>query len=45
VPSDPQFVIPVASWSASAMVTTPVVSTSTPVVMQVTGILANVEGI
>jgi hypothetical protein len=45
VPSDPQFVIAVASWSLSALVTPPVVSSSTPVVMQVTGILANGEGI
>ena len=45
VSSDPQFVIPVGSWSLSAHVSTPVVSTSTPVVMQVTGILANSEGI
>ena len=45
VPSEPQFVIAVASWSLSALVTPPVVSTSTPIAVQVTGILANGEGI
>jgi hypothetical protein len=45
VPSDPQLVIPVASRSLSAIVATPVVSKSTPVAVQVTGILANSEGI
>ena len=45
VPSELQFVIAVASWSLSALVTPPVVSTSTPVAVQITGILANGEGI
>jgi hypothetical protein len=45
VNTDPEFVIPVASWSFSAMTTTPVVAPSTPVVIQVTGVIANSEGI
>ena len=45
VPTDPETVIPVASWSLRAATTTSVVSKSSPVVVQVTGVLANSEGI
>jgi hypothetical protein len=45
VPTDPEFVIPVASWSFSAVASDPVVSTGEPLVVQVTGVLANNEGI
>jgi hypothetical protein len=45
VPSDPEWVIPAAPWRLAAVVATPVVSSSHPVVVQVTGIIANAEGI
>ena len=45
VPTDPEFVIPVASQSFSAMASTPVVAQGTPLVVQVTGVRANSEGI
>jgi hypothetical protein len=45
VPTDPEFVIPVASLSFNAMASAPVVSQVGPVVVQVTGVLANNEGI
>jgi hypothetical protein len=45
VMTDPEFVIPVTSWSLSAVTTSQVVSRSTPVVVQVTGVLANSQGI
>ena len=45
VMTDPEFAIPVTSWSFSAVTTSPVVSRSTPVVVQVTGVLANSQGI
>jgi len=44
-PTDPESAIPVASWHLSASTTTPVVSSSAPVVVQVTGVIANGEGI
>ena len=45
VPTDAQSVIPVASWRFNAVTATPVISESAPVVVQVTGVLANGEGI
>ena len=45
VPSDPQFVIPVGSRSLSAVTATPVVMNSAPTVVQVTGVVANGQGI
>ncbi len=45
VPTDPEFVIPVASWTFSATASEPVVSQGTPLVVQVTGVRANSEGI
>jgi hypothetical protein len=43
--TDPEFVIPVAHWSLSAVTTSPVLPQSGPVVVQVTGVIANSEGI
>ncbi|MCU1363871.1 MAG: hypothetical protein JWM55_1699 [Acidimicrobiaceae bacterium] len=43
--SDPEFVIPVAGRTLSATTAEPVMSGSEPVVVQVTGIIANSEGI
>lgn len=43
--TDPEFVIPVASWSFRAVTTAPVIAQSTPVVIQVTGVIANSQGI
>ena len=45
VPTDPEFVIPVASLNFNAMASEPVVSQGAPVVVQVTGVRANNEGI
>ncbi len=45
VATDPEFVIPVASWSFSAVTTAPVIAQSSPVVVQVTGVVANSQGI
>lgn len=45
VTTDPEFVIPVASWHLSAMTTEPVIPQSSPVVVQVTGVIANNQGI
>ena len=45
VPSDPEFVIPTASSTFSATSSAPVVTHGDPVVVQVTGVLANNEGI
>jgi hypothetical protein len=45
VMTDPEFVIPVTSWSLSAVTTASVISESSPVVVQVTGVIANSEGI
>jgi hypothetical protein len=45
VPTDPEFVIPVASSHFDAVASPQVVSQGTPVVVQVTGVLANDEGI
>jgi len=45
VPTDPEFVIPVASSNFSAIASEPVASQSEPVVVQVTGVRANDEGI
>jgi hypothetical protein len=45
VPSDREFVIPTASSSLSATPSTMVVARGDPVVVQVTGVLANNEGI
>ncbi|MGD0054573.1 MAG: fibronectin type III domain-containing protein [Acidimicrobiales bacterium] len=44
-PTDPEAAIPVASWRFSAAATAPVVAQSSPLVVQVTGVLANGEGI
>jgi len=44
-PTDPEFVIPVASSAFDAVTSGPVVSGGEPVVVQVTGIRANGEGI
>lgn len=43
--TDPEFVIPVNRWSLSAVTSGPVVTQSNPVVVQVTGIIANSQGI
>jgi hypothetical protein len=45
VTTDPEFVIPVASWSFSAVTTAPTIPQTSPVVVQVTGVVANSEGI
>ena len=45
VPSDPQFVIPVASANFEAVASAPTVSSGSPLVLQVTGVRANSEGI
>jgi len=45
VPTDPEFVIPVAAWTFSAMASEPEVAQGTPLVVQVTGVRANSEGI
>jgi hypothetical protein len=44
VTTDPEFVIPVASWSFSAVTVEPAIPQSSPVVIQVTGVVANSEG-
>ena len=44
-PSDPEWVIPVAHWSLQAMSVSPTVVASSPLVVQVTGVIANAEGI
>jgi hypothetical protein len=44
VPTDPEFVIPTASTGLSATASSPV-SRASPLVVQVTGVLANDEGI
>lgn len=45
VPTDPEFVIPVASWRLSAVATQSSGVASDPVVVQVTGVIANSQGI
>jgi len=45
VPTDLESVIPVASSSLSAVVATPVVAPSSPVVVQLTGVVASAQGI
>jgi len=45
VPTDPEFVIPVASSNFDATASEPVVTHGGPLVVQVTGVLANREGI
>jgi hypothetical protein len=45
VPTDPVWAIPVASWKLNATTTSHVVSQSAPVTVQVTGVIANSEGI
>jgi hypothetical protein len=45
VPTDPEFVIPVASSNFNAVASEPVVPRGGPVVVQVTGVRANNEGI
>jgi hypothetical protein len=45
VTSDPEFVIPVDSSSLSAVTTVSMIANSSPVVVQVTGVVANSEGI
>jgi len=44
-PSDPEFVIPVGTWSLQATTAVPVVSDARAVQVQLTGVLANAEGI
>ncbi len=44
-PTDPEQVIPVATWALQATSALPVVPSTKPVVIQVTGILANAAGI
>lgn len=43
--TDPEFVIPVARWSLSAVTAQSVMSASEPIIVQVTGVIANSEGI
>ncbi len=43
--TDPEFVIPVSKWSLSATTAESTISQSQPVVVQITGIIANGEGI
>lgn len=45
VTTDPEFVIPVATWSLSAVATTSTSPRTSPVVVQVTGVIADSEGI
>jgi hypothetical protein len=45
VPTDPEFVIPVPSSRFNAVASVPVVPSGTPLVVQVTGVRANAEGI
>jgi hypothetical protein len=45
VPTDPEFVIPTASANFVARSSLPVVSPGEPVLVQITGVLANNEGI
>lgn len=45
VMTDPEFVIPVATWSLDAMTTQAVIAGSSPVVVQLTGVIANSQGI
>ncbi|MDH2904339.1 MAG: fibronectin type III domain-containing protein [Actinomycetota bacterium] len=44
-PTDPEWVIPVPTWSLQAVTLSPTVSASQPTTIQVTGIIANSEGI
>ena len=44
-PTDPEWVIPVRSWSLQAVTVSPTVPSSSPVEIQVTGVIANSEGI
>ncbi len=44
-PTDPEWVVAVAHWSLQAVTTTPTVSAARPVLVQVTGVIANAEGI
>jgi len=44
-PTDPEWVIPVPTWSLQAVTLTPTVPASRPATIQVTGILANAAGI
>jgi hypothetical protein len=43
--TDPEFAIPVATWSLSAVTAEPVLPQSGPVVVQVTGVMPNSQGI
>jgi hypothetical protein len=43
--TDPEFVIPVARWTLSAVTAEPTLPQSGPVVVQVTGVIANSQGI
>jgi hypothetical protein len=45
VPSDPEFVVPVPVWSLAAGTSAPVQLASTPLTVQVTGVIANSLGI
>ena len=44
-PTDPEWVIPVPRWSLQAVTLTPTVVSSRPATIQVTGVIANSEGI
>ena len=44
-PTDPEFVIPVPTWTLQAVTVTPTVPSNRPAVIQVTGVRANGEGI
>jgi hypothetical protein len=44
-PSDPEWVIPVAHWSLQVSSVAPSVLASTPLTIQLTGVIANAEGI
>ena len=44
-PTDPEWVIPVPTWSLQAVTLTPTVPSSQPATVQVTGVIANAAGI
>ncbi len=44
-PTDPEWVIPVSTWRLQAVTLTPTVPASQPATVQVTGVIANAEGI
>ena len=45
MPTDPEWVIPVPTWSLQAVTLTSTVPSSKPVTIQVTGVIANSAGI